>query len=180
MKKILLLVLLFFVTGCFKSTPYEPWGEVYVKSSPSAGDAGVTEVVDFETRYQQYDLTENRSIPVTVGTGYKHGHPFSSYSVLYISVVSNEEELNNYYFEYYNFNDIMYESTVAQDSSFLVVPHYDHFYPKYHEELEIEIPEGINNGYIFVQQRYDLEQPYGINIKVYFEIIDNILYFKTE
>ena len=48
------------------------------------------------------------------------------------------------------------------------------------EELEIEIPEGINNGYIFVQQRYDLEQPYGINIKVYFEIIDNILYFKTE
>ena len=180
MKKILLLVLLFFVTGCFKSTPYEAWGEVYVKSSPCAGDAGVTEVVDFETRYQQYDLTENRAIPVTVGTGYKYGHPIGSYSILYISVVSNEEELNNYYFEYYNFNDVMYESTVAHDSSFLVIPHYDHFYPKYHEELEIEIPEGINNGYIFVQQRYDLEQPYGINIKVYFEIIDNILYFKTE
>lgn len=181
MKKTLyILILLFVLTGCFKSTPYEAWGEVYVKSSASIGDAGVTEVVDFETKYKQYDLTENRSIPVTVGTGYKYGDPIGSYSILYISVVSNEEELNNYYFEYYNFNDVMYESTVAQDSSFLVIPHYDDFYPKYHEELEIEIPEGINNGYIFVQQRNDLEQPYGINIKVYFEIIDNILYFKTE
>ena len=181
MKKILfILIALFVLTGCFRRTPYDSWGEVYVKSSPSAGDAGVTEVVDFETKYKQYDLSENRTIPVTVGTSYKYGHPFGSYSILYISVFSNEEELKNYYFEYYNFNDVMYESTVAQDSSFLVVPHYDHFYPKYHEELEIEIPEGINEGYIFVQQRYDLEQPYGINIEVKFEIIDNILYFKTE
>ncbi len=180
MRKIIILMLLFVLTGCFKRTEYNQWGEVYVKSSPAVGDAGVTEVVDFETKYKQYDLTENRSIPVTVGTGYKYGDPLGSYSILYISVVSNEEELNNYYFEYYNFNDVMYESTVAQDSSFLFIPHYDHFYPKYHEELEIEIPEGINNGYILVQQRNDLEQPYGINIKVYFKIIDNILYFKTE
>lgn len=180
MKKLLLLVLLFFMTGCFKSTTYEPWGEVYIKSSPSIGDEGQTEVVDFETRYQQYDLTKSRSIPVTLGTGYKQGHPFSSYSILYISVVSSEEELINYYFEYNDFDDVKYASTIAQDSSFLVVPHYDHFYPKYHEELEIEIPEDINSGYILVQQRTKLEEPYGINIKVQFEIIDNILYFKTE
>lgn len=180
MKKILLLMMLFFLTGCFKSTPYNQWGEVYVKSSPASGDEGVCEVVDFETMYQQYDLNENRNIPVVVGTGYKYGHLPTTNSVLYISVVSNEKEIKTYYYEYSDFNDTKYESTIPHDSSFLVVPHYDNFYPKYHEELEIEIPEDITNGYIFVQQRSLLEEPYGIYIKVKFEIIDNILYFKAE
>lgn len=180
MKKLFLLMLLFVLTGCFKSTPYDAWGEVYVKSSSSVGDAGVGEVVDFETKYKQYDISQTRSIPVTIGTGYKYGDPIGTYSALYIAVVSNEEELKTYSYEYYNFNSAIYESTVAHDDSFLVIPFYDDFYPKYHEELEIEIPEDIANGYILVQQRWDLERPIGIHIKVYFEIIDNILYFKTE
>lgn len=178
MKKIILLMLLFLLTGCFKATPYEPWGEVYIKSKPNAGDAGVSDVVDFETKYKQYDLTEKRQIPVTVGIGYQYGAAYSQYAVLYIAVVSNDIVLNDYVYEYEDFNTIKYESTIPHDDSFLVMAFYDHFYPKYHEELEIEIPEAISEGYILVQKRYAVDAESGRYVKVQFKIINNVLTFK--
>lgn len=181
MKRVLLLMLcVFLLSGCFSPTPYEPWGEVYLKSSPSGGDEGITEVVDIEIQNKKYDLSLGRNIPITVGTGYKCGHSQDKYSVLYIAIVSNNEEFNTYVYEYNDFDSVIYESTKAHDSSFLVIPFYDHFYPNYHEQLDIQIPEGITNGHILVQQRHEVDSPYGISIELRFEIIDNILYFHVD
>ena len=75
MKRKVLLILLLCIfstllTGCITTGNYKPVGEVYVKTGPSHGDAGATDVIDIEIEKEKYDLNINNKIQIQIGYGH--------------------------------------------------------------------------------------------------------------
>ena len=91
-----LIMILTFIQGLFMYGAYKPSGEIYVKTSSSSGDAGITDVIDFELEKDQYSLDEQ--INAKIGFGYKEGHEKELENfILEIKVISNNKE--EVYFE---------------------------------------------------------------------------------
>ena len=68
----LVLVALCF-TGCQEKPEYTPSGEFYVKTSPSRGDGGVSEVISLEAEHKSYESDGDITVSMTVGLGHLSG-----------------------------------------------------------------------------------------------------------
>ena len=73
MKKIILCLLavacIMSFCSCSSVKPARQ-GEVYVKTSPSVGDSGVTEVIDISLEKSEYESKGDITVPVSVGVGH--------------------------------------------------------------------------------------------------------------
>ena len=193
MKRKILLILLLCIfstllTGCITTGNYKPVGEVYVKTGPSHGDAGATDVIDIEIEKEKYDLNINNKIQVQIGYG--HLEKQSSYEneiygkiTIYVSKYRsiseepyNKQEYiyNDYYSEKYN--------TYQEERVFDFLPtfyYYPHFYPIYKEERTVEIPLDITGGYIIITNKLYNDQS-QIETNEFSRIVQIELKFETE
>lgn len=168
------VLLLTTIQSMFMYGGYEPTGEYYVKTSPSSGDAGVLDVIDFETEHLEYDI--NSKVIATIGFGSKRIDYLSDNVYIRVSYVSlDEEEREELYFkDGFNKEDL----TVYEEKSYLdFLGHYwywyPHFYPNHKETVALELPKDVDKG--FIEIKYGSFEVSGCEI---YESTYNILRIK--
>lgn len=185
-----LLFIIMCFTACGDKNEYTPTGEFYIKTSPSRGDAGVSDVISLEAEYKTYEGDGDITVPMTVGFGHlpRKGSDYddeTTFCVLYKvvktplqpgeeGVVAWEKKVE-YSDSWY---DAKYDSTEQENRSFLIFPHYGEFYPIYKENIEIVFPADVEKGTLEVEicVVYEGEEsPYIMDISFFFNRIDGVL-----
>lgn len=155
------IILLTYIQGLFMYGGYEPTGNFYDKTSPSSGDAGIRDVIDFELEEREYKVGE--VIKAKIGFGTKKetssGESFSLSLKFYditdyenpyaVSTISYENEL-----KYDNYP--VYEEKSRLDFLGHYWYWYPDFYPTYHEEVEFVISDNTSTGRLII----DLQSMY--------------------
>lgn len=155
------IILLTYIQGLFMYGGYEPTGDFYDKTSPSSGDAGILDVIDFELEEREYKVGE--VIKAKIGFGTKAEMPIaesfslslkfydiSDYDNPYaVSTISYEKEL-----KYDNYP--VYEEKSRLDFLGHYWYWYPDFYPTYHEEVEFVISDNTSTGRLII----DLQSMY--------------------
>lgn len=158
----ILLVLVLMVTGLQNATVYggyePPEGSFYIKTSPVSGDAGVTDVIDFELEKDTYSIDEE--ITARIGFGYlslshiDEGNP-NDQVVVKVQIYQAQEKDKMLYEK-----EIRYDgpysnpryNTYSEKSFFDFLgkywySYYD-FYPNFHDDVIIKIPDNLENGIV--------------------------------
>lgn len=168
------VLLLTTIQSMFMYGGYEPTGEYYVKTSPSSGDAGVLDVIDFETEHLEYDI--NSKVIATIGFGSQRIDYLSDNIYIRVSYVSLDEEVREelYFKDGFNKEDL----TVYEEKSYLdFLGHYWYwypdFYPNHKETVALELPKDVDKG--FIEIKYGSIEVSGCEI---FESTYNILRIK--
>ena len=158
----ILLSMLLCCSACFTAEVYSPTGEFYIKTSPSNGDTGVSNVISLEADYETYHGNEDIVVTMTVGFGhlpndstFKVDGQFTFY-VLYRIIeapwMADKESVweqrvdytDSWYHEKYN-------STEQKNPPSLLFARYGEFYPIYKENVEFVFPAFVKKGYVQVQ-----------------------------
>ena len=184
----LVLVALCF-TGCQEKPEYTPSGEFYVKTSPSRGDGGVSEVISLEAEHKSYESDGDITVSMTVGLGHLPGQGGygddvqDTFYVLYKIIASpwqaDKEAVWERKVEYTDsWYDSKYDSTEQVNRPFLIFPHYGEFYPLYKENVDIVFPADVEKGWLYVEVYSVIEgredhQFAGLDF--YFERVDGVL-----
>ena len=157
----LVLVMLCF-TGCQEKNEYTPTGEFYIKTSPSRGDGGVSEVISLEAEKKAYEGDGDIIVPMTVGLGHLPGHDeygddvqdtfYVLYKIIESPWTADKESAWEKKMEYTDsWHDSKYDSTEQENRSFLIFPHYGEFYPLYKETVDIVFPADVEKGTFYVE-----------------------------
>ena len=184
-----ILIPLVIFSSCHKDEEYVPDGEFYAKTSPSRGDAGVSEVIDIETEKKSYEGEGDLRINATVGFGHLPGdigygedagdHLRVEYLIIEAPWSADKrpawEMITDYDSSFY---DGKYNSTEKKDRSFLFFPAYGDFYPIFKEEVTLTFPAEVEKGYLEIRLYAVLpeDDAQGIaSLRVYFERKDGVL-----
>ena len=142
------------LTGCTDNNEYKPKGEFYAKTSPSRGDAGVSEVISVEIEKATYEGEDEITVPTTVGFGHlpsrtnEEEQPFCVHCYIEDFSDTNGYELawetrvwheDSFYSEKYN-------STEPKNGQLLFIPLYGQFYPTYTEQIDFVYPADSTEG----------------------------------
>ncbi len=187
---ILTLTSLLLISSCISCAKpaYTPTGEIYGKTSPSQGDAGVSEVVDIEIEKASYPADGDITVPVKVGVGH---HPSDrpdgdAYAYLTIRVwldkYAEDEPDKVIRFDYPDWETAKFNSTEPQDRSFLFIPLYGDFYPLYRETVELTIPADVSFGLVCAELHEGNPQGNEYvtdSVKIEFERIDGNIVFSA-
>ena len=155
MKKIILCLLavecIMSFCSCSSVKPARQ-GEVYVKTSPSVGDSGVTEVIDISLEKSEYESKGDITVPVSVGVGHlpvERKYEGDEYAYLKISIWINaetpsEKPDSTVRYTYEDWHDDKFDSTKQKKVLF----GYGEFYPLHLETVNVTIPAHAQSGRI--------------------------------
>ena len=181
------ILILTTIQGWFMYGGYKPTGEVYAKTSPTSGDAGIIDVIDFEMEHQEYTLDDE--IYATIGFGHKEdkNHGTSSNFTLKIEIFEDVYEEKLYDEIIINYNE-PYDSdkfSAYSEKSYLdFLGHYWYwypdFYPNYKEEVRLNIPNmdyGKGCIKITTYQIYETEEESYenafVSLKVFYHVLES-------
>ena len=144
------------------SYEYTPEGEFYVKTPPSRGDAGVSDVVSVEAEHKTYEGEGDITVPVEVGFGHLPGKIsygdeyqvtfYIEYSVFEYPWSVDKDPIWSKRVDYTeSYYDSKYDSTEQKNSAILIMPIYGEFYPLYKENVELVFPEEAGRGYVEIE-----------------------------
>lgn len=186
----ILIILLTYIQGLFMYGGYEPTGNFYDKTSPSSGDAGISDVIDFELEEREYKVGE--VIKAKIGFGTKRDTPivesFSLSLEFYdISDYENPYAVNTISYE----NELKYDNyPVYEEKSYLdFLGHYWYwypdFYPTYHEDVEFVIPDNTTTGRLFIELHCTYYDEYDdtyyeaslLYLMIGYEVVDDTVSF---
>ena len=192
MKRILILfltVVMLCLGSCQNQSEYVPAGDFYVKTSPSQGDGGASDVISLEATYKSYTGEGDITVPMKVGFGHlplTYDPPADAKDTFYVvyrvieSPWQAEKEVAwEKKVEYAESWDLSkYNSTEQVNRSFLIFPHYGEFYPQYFETIDMLFPATVKNGYFEVSMFYVSEtgaEWQFCGLKFYFERVNGVL-----
>ncbi len=185
----LLLILSCFV-ACVDQNKYIPSGEFYVKTSPSVGDGGVSDVISLEAERATYEGDGDVTVPMTVGFGHlpNPNHKlgcgdsfYVHYKVIKMSPQAGGDDVTVWEkkVEYPDcWHTAKYESTEQKNYPFLFIPHYGEFYPLYKENVEIVFPADVERGIVEIEINAVKESdtsPFIHKLSFYFFRTDGVL-----
>ena len=192
MKRILILCLavaMLCLASCQNQSEYVPAGDFYVKTSPSQGDGGASDVISLEATYKSYTGEGDITVPMKVGFGHlplTYDPPADAKDTFYVVYRVIEaprqaegEAVWEKKVEYAESWDLSkYNSTEQVNRSFLIFPHYGEFYPQYFETVDIVFPATVEKGYFEVILFYVSDT--GVawqfsGLQFYFERVDGVL-----
>ena len=198
MKKIIVfLCIIAFVTAGFTScqnkNKYTPAGEFYLKTAPSNGDAGASDVISIEAEFKTYQGEDDITVPMLVGFGHLPnvgGYGENVQDTFYVLYqvfeypwsVDNKpvwEKRVDYFDSWY---DDKYNSTVQKNPPSLIFARYGEFYPLYKETVDFVFPKDVSRGYAdvricVVNGGEIIDGLYGFRFE--FERVGNVLTLKS-
>ena len=152
----LVLFLIISLFSCNRAT-FTPAGEIYAKTSPSRGDAGVGEVVDITIEEATYSAEGEITVPVQIGVGHSYrsaadGRLVASLKIeVWLDTETTEEPAETKSFDYPDWGSDKYISTEPEQrpwNLFWLPVYYGQFYPLYHETFMWTIPADVTSGYL--------------------------------
>lgn len=196
----IIIIIITTVQGMFMYGGYEPTGEIYVKTSPSSGDAGVTDVIDFELEKEEYDI--NDEIVATIGFGNLRvesdaqigviDYPCNSFDLL-IEYKNNPYDENVISSQLIHFDDNYYSnkySTYSEKSYLDFLGHYWYwypdFYPNFKTNVVLDIPTIETPCYIVISINVNFNYEDGefqhkvMGLVVKYKVLDDHIIFVTE
>lgn len=181
------IIILTSIQGLFMYGGYKPTGEVYVKTSPSSGDAGLSDVIDFELDFEEYSIEDE--IYATIGFG--HSRNISDNSIpnfsLKVQVFEDAyaEKLYDELIINYNEPYISEKFSTYSEKSYLdFLGHYWYWYPDFYpihkEEVKINIPNiDYGKGCILITTYCEFEADGQIHegdflqLKVFYKVLES-------
>ena len=161
MKNVLLVILILFcmlMKSCFTFPGYKPEGEFYEKTSPCHGDAGVSEVISFESEKKSYEADGDITITAEIGIGHLENrtdeYPSSTFYITYQLYNSpfKKDDLTPIWEKRVDYSDSFYskkyETSLYDKMPFIEHAIYPEFYPTYTEKVDILIPAEVSEGYL--------------------------------
>lgn len=149
---LILFSLLILLTSCNRPS-YVPEGDVYAKTSPAYGDAGVSLVTDLEIESEKYIDSKSFSVPVRVGVGHRPSDTPDGEGCAYVILRARYDTTPAGEFvevarlDFPDFETAKYNSTEPEpDRSFLVIPIYGEFYPTQRQTVTWAIPDDAQSG----------------------------------
>lgn len=180
-------------TSCQSTNVYVPAGEFYIKTAPSRGDTGVSEVISIEAEYKRYHGEGDITVPMTVGFGHLPGLSeygddvqvtfYALYKVTELPWRAEKESVWEKKVEYSDsWYDAKYDSTEQKNPPTFIFARYGEFYPIYKEMVEIVFPAEVARGRMTVELHLVIEgqAEYQFSeLGFYFERKDGALWLKS-
>lgn len=187
-----ILLLTIFCAACSRPV-YTPTGEIYVKTSPANGDAGVSEVAELEMERASYPADGDVTVPIRLGIGHlsKGRADGEAYAYVTLSVwldqQPTEQPAEVRQLEYPDWETEKFASTEPEGKplwAYLIpiMPYYGDFYPLYRETVEVAIPADVSFGLIRAELHIVDEQgnvSFTDPLQISFERVDGALVFET-